>query len=80
MSFGEVDLSEESLLHAYYVAAASIFEPEKSNERLSWAKTAILMQAITSHFNHNQLSTEQKRVFIHEFEHGSILKYANGGR
>ncbi|XP_042014834.1 ent-copalyl diphosphate synthase, chloroplastic-like isoform X1 [Salvia splendens] len=80
LSLGEFDLSGEGLLHAYYIAAASIFEPEKSHERLSWAKTVILMQTITSHFHHNRLSTEQKRVFIDEFVHGSILKYANGGR
>ncbi|KAL1539761.1 Gly-Xaa carboxypeptidase [Salvia divinorum] len=80
LSLGEFGLSDESLLQAYYVAAASVFEPEKSHRRLSWAKTAILMQTITLHFHNNQLSAEQKRVFIDEFEHGSILKHANGGR
>lgn len=77
---GEIGLSEGSLLQAYYVAAASVFEPERSQERLAWAKTAILMETITSHFDHQQFSDEQKRDFINEFEHGSLLKYTNGGR
>ncbi|KAH6796582.1 hypothetical protein C2S52_021136 [Perilla frutescens var. hirtella] len=36
MEFG---LSERRLLLAYYIAASSAFEPEKSRERLAWAKT-----------------------------------------
>nr|UNZ11787.1 ent-copalyl diphosphate synthase [Scutellaria barbata] len=79
-NLGEFGLSEKSLLVAYYVAAACIFEPEKSNERLAWAKTVILIETITSYFDHQQLSTDQKSAFANEFEHGSILKYANGGR
>ncbi|KAI3449643.1 hypothetical protein Pfo_006308 [Paulownia fortunei] len=77
-SLGEFGLSERSLLLAYYIAAACVFEPEKSEERLAWAKTAILVETIVSHFD--RLSTDQKRAFVNEFEHGSILKYANGGR
>lgn len=73
-------MTERSLLQTYYVAAASVFEPEKSQERLAWAKTAILMETITSHFEFQQLSRDQKRAFITEFEHDSILKYTNGGR
>nr|AGF69544.1 ent-copalyl diphosphate synthase [Salvia miltiorrhiza] len=71
-SLGEFGLSEGSLVQAYYVAAASIFEPQKSQERLAWAKTAILMQTITSHFHH---SAEQKRVFLHEFQHAAGGRY-----
>nr|A0A5P8DI15.1 RecName: Full=Ent-copalyl diphosphate synthase 1; Short=IjCPS1 [Isodon japonicus]QFP98577.1 ent-copalyl diphosphate synthase [Isodon japonicus] len=79
-SLGEFGMTERSLLQTYYVAAASVFEPEKSQERLAWAKTAILMETITSHFEFQQLSRDQKRAFITEFEHDSILKYTNGGR
>nr|UNZ93492.1 ent-copalyl diphosphate synthase [Salvia splendens] len=75
-NLGVFGLGEGSLMQAYYVAAASVFEPEKSQERLAWAKTAILMQTITSHFQ----STEQKRAFIDEFERDSVLTYANGVR
>nr|UNZ93477.1 ent-copalyl diphosphate synthase [Scutellaria baicalensis] len=79
-NLGEFGLSERRVLLAYYVAAACIYEPEKSNQRLAWAKTVILMETITSYFEHQQLSAEQRRAFVNEFEHGSILKYANGGR
>nr|WCR39980.1 terpene synthase class II [Tectona grandis] len=75
-SLGEFWLSERSLLLAYYIAAASIFEPEKSAVRLAWAKTAILVKTIAS----QHLSREQKHDFVREFEHGSILNNANGGR
>nr|QMW69081.1 terpene synthase 1 [Callicarpa americana] len=75
-SLGGFGLSERSAILAYYIAASSVFEPEKSLERLAWAKTAILVETILS----QQLSREQKREFVNEFEHGSILKYTNGGR
>ncbi|KAK4408070.1 Kolavenyl diphosphate synthase TPS5, chloroplastic [Sesamum angolense] len=77
---GEFGLSERSLLQAYYVAAASIFEPVKSGERLAWAKTAALVETIVSHFDRRQLSREQKWAFVNEFRHGSIIRDANGGR
>nr|QMW69082.1 terpene synthase 2 [Callicarpa americana] len=75
-SLGEFGLSERSLLLAYYIASSTVFEPEKSGERLAWAKTAILVETILS----QQLSSEQKREFVNEFKHGSILKNENGGR
>ncbi|KAL0370519.1 UNVERIFIED_CONTAM: Kolavenyl diphosphate synthase TPS5, chloroplastic [Sesamum angustifolium] len=78
---GEFGLSERSLLQAYYIAAASIFEPEKSGERLALAKTAVLVETIVSHFDRQQLSRERKRAFVNEFRHGSsIVRDANGGR
>ncbi|WJX78828.1 Gly-Xaa carboxypeptidase [Trifolium repens] len=43
-------LSKKNLLFAYYVAAASIFEPERSLERLAWTKTAALLHTLKSHF------------------------------
>ncbi|KAL2238865.1 UNVERIFIED_CONTAM: Kolavenyl diphosphate synthase TPS5, chloroplastic [Sesamum indicum] len=80
-NIGEFGLSESSLLVAYYIAAASVFEPERSEERLAWAKTAILIETIVSHPDLQQLSSEQKRTFVNIFEqHGCILNYANGGR
>lgn len=76
-NFMEFGLSERSLLLAYYIAASTAFEPEKSSERLTWAKTAILVETIASQ---RQLSHEQKGEFVHEFERGSILEDENGGR
>ncbi|KAK2417556.1 ent-copalyl diphosphate synthase, chloroplastic [Trifolium repens] len=43
-------LTKKNLLFAYYVAAASIFEPERSLERLPWTKTAALLHTLKSHF------------------------------
>ncbi|KAL0418736.1 UNVERIFIED_CONTAM: Kolavenyl diphosphate synthase TPS5, chloroplastic [Sesamum radiatum] len=77
---GEFGLSERSLRQAYYIAAASIYEPEKSGERLAWVKTAVLVETIVSHFNRQQLSRERKQAFVNEFRHGSIVRDSNGGR
>ncbi|XP_073151654.1 ent-copalyl diphosphate synthase 1 [Henckelia pumila] len=79
-SLGEFGLSERSLLLSYFIAAASVFEPENSQVRLAWAKTSILMETIASHFDGQQLSEEQKHAFIDEFEYACGLKYASGGR
>ncbi|CAN6691476.1 unnamed protein product [Malus baccata var. baccata] len=61
----EYGLTSRSLLMAYYVAAASIFEPERSNERLAWAKSTSLIETIGSHFKEE--TSEQRRAFVHEF-------------
>ncbi|XP_075489850.1 LOW QUALITY PROTEIN: ent-copalyl diphosphate synthase 1-like [Primulina tabacum] len=79
-SLGEFGLSERSLLLSYFIAAASVFEPENSEVRLAWAKTAILMETIVSHFNGQQLSEDRKCAFIDEFEYACDIKYVNGGR
>ncbi|KVH94410.1 Terpene synthase, metal-binding domain-containing protein [Cynara cardunculus var. scolymus] len=56
-----------SLLVSYYLAAASVFEPERSKERIAWAKTTTLVDAISSLFDSLQLSKEQRRDFVDEF-------------
>ncbi|KAH6808392.1 hypothetical protein C2S51_029500 [Perilla frutescens var. frutescens] len=75
-NLGEFGLSERSLLLAFYIAASSAFEPEKSSERLAWAKTAVLAETIAS----QQLSDEQKCEFADEFECSNMLKHENGRR
>ncbi|XP_075482775.1 ent-copalyl diphosphate synthase 1-like [Primulina tabacum] len=79
-SLGEFGLSERSLILSYFIAAASIFEPENSVVRLAWAKTALLMETTVSHFSGRQFSEDQKRSFIDEFEYACGLKYVIGGR
>nr|WCR39978.1 terpene synthase class II [Dracocephalum officinale] len=74
-NLGEFGLSERSLLLAYYKAASTAFEPEKSGERLAWATTAVLVETIAS----QRLSDEEKGEFVSEFEQGSNLKNQNGG-
>ncbi|KAK8635898.1 hypothetical protein V6N13_004611 [Hibiscus sabdariffa] len=52
---GDFGMSTSSLLLTYFMAAASIFEPDRSQERLAWAKTAFLVETITSSFNDHEL-------------------------
>nr|A0A3G1QTU5.2 RecName: Full=Ent-copalyl diphosphate synthase 3; Short=IeCPS3; Flags: Precursor [Isodon eriocalyx] len=68
----EFGLSERSLLLAYYIAASTVFEPERSRERLAWAITAILVKTIASQ---RQLPLETKGESL-----GSILENEDGGR
>nr|UNZ93479.1 isokolavenyl diphosphate synthase [Scutellaria baicalensis] len=75
-SLGVYGLSERRLLLAYYIAASTVFEPEKSLERMAWAKTASLVETILS----QPLSREQKHELVDEFKHGSIIKKENGER
>ncbi|GLT61948.1 hypothetical protein SLA2020_346180 [Shorea laevis] len=66
-NLGDFGLSRKTLLFAYFLAAASIFEPERSNERLAWVKTTALVEAITSHFDEE----EMRRAFLHEFRNNA---------
>nr|BAD42452.1 ent-CDP synthase [Oryza sativa Japonica Group] len=42
-------VTEQSVLRAYFLAAANIFEPNRAVGTLGWARTAILAEAIASH-------------------------------
>ncbi|KAJ0933770.1 putative ent-copalyl diphosphate synthase [Helianthus annuus] len=63
-----------SLLVSYYLAAASIFEPERSAERIAWTKTDILVHTISSYFDSSQLSNEDRTAFLDEFKNRSSFK------
>ncbi|RHN44314.1 putative ent-copalyl diphosphate synthase [Medicago truncatula] len=60
---GEFGLSKRELLLAYFLAAANIFEPERSHERLAWAKTTALLETITSYVSDADL----KKDFVKKF-------------
>lgn len=60
---GEFGLSTKALLIAYFVAAANIFEPERSHERLAWAKTAALIETITTYVSDPEL----RKAFVKKF-------------
>ncbi|VFQ86200.1 unnamed protein product [Cuscuta campestris] len=62
----KLGVSKRSLLLGFYLAMASIFEPERSKERLAWAKTAALAAAIRAEFclDHHH---HHKRAFTREF-------------
>ncbi|XP_029126812.1 ent-copalyl diphosphate synthase, chloroplastic isoform X2 [Cajanus cajan] len=50
-------LSKQSLLFAYFIAAANIFEPERSRERLAWAVTAALVETLRSYIKDGETSS-----------------------
>lgn len=56
----------KSMLNAYFLAATSIFEPDRSAERLSWARTAVLAEAVTS-FYHRSAVRESGLNFTEDF-------------
>ncbi|XP_071688605.1 ent-copalyl diphosphate synthase, chloroplastic-like [Rutidosis leptorrhynchoides] len=58
---------DTKVLWSYYEAAASIFEPERRNERVSWAKTVVLINIITSFFARPQFTNADIRAFADEF-------------
>ncbi|KAF8401693.1 hypothetical protein HHK36_012639 [Tetracentron sinense] len=70
-NLGDFGENQKTLLLTYFVAAASIFEPERSKERLAWARTAVLLEAISCFFNNEDCSLEQRRAFLHDFSSSS---------
>lgn len=68
---GEFGVSERSLLLTYYLGSASIFEAERSTERMAWVKTAALMDSVRSYFSSKQISAEDKTAFLRQFTHSS---------
>ncbi|XP_035832330.1 (-)-kolavenyl diphosphate synthase TPS28, chloroplastic isoform X2 [Helianthus annuus] len=55
------------LLNSYYEAATSIFEPERCNKRVAWAKTNVIVNTITSFFARPHLSNTGIQAFAYEF-------------
>lgn len=63
-------ISKKELLLAYFLAAATIFEPERTQERIMWAKTQIVSRMIKSFLSkENTLSLEEKTTLLLEFGH-----------
>ncbi|KAK4267997.1 hypothetical protein QN277_024706 [Acacia crassicarpa] len=60
-------LSKERLLLAYFLAAANIFEPERSQERLAWVKTSALIHTLRTTYQ----DQNQRKAFVHEFNDSS---------
>jgi ent-copalyl diphosphate synthase len=58
-------VAPQEVLRAYFLAASCIFEPSRAVERLAWARTSLLANAISTHI-HTILS-DKKRVecFVH---------------
>ncbi|KAL1532385.1 Gly-Xaa carboxypeptidase [Salvia divinorum] len=69
-SVGEFGISKKDLLRAYFLAAATIFEPERTQERLVWAKTLIVSRMIASFINDGTtLSLDQKTALVAQIGH-----------
>lgn len=76
---GRFEVSSRALIVTYFVASSSIYEPEKSRERIAWAKTSILVDTIASAFNTDTTSIHHRRAFVREFKNtGRSSKYING--
>ncbi|KAL5712663.1 muconate cycloisomerase [Ranunculus cassubicifolius] len=61
----EYGVENTTLLETYFVAAASIYAPERSTERIAWTKASVLVEAIISHFEGK--SKEQRVNFVNDF-------------
>ncbi|WVZ74938.1 hypothetical protein U9M48_023052 [Paspalum notatum var. saurae] len=65
-------VAPESALMAYFLAAASIYEPDRVAERLTWARTAMLAEAISGYLQCNAGSDTKRERLIAKLEnHGS---------
>ncbi|CAM0942797.1 unnamed protein product [Alopecurus aequalis] len=54
----------KSVLQAYFLAASCIFEPNRATERLGWARTALIAEAVSSHFRHSTSTNITKEGFV----------------
>ncbi|CAO2046273.1 unnamed protein product [Urochloa humidicola] len=54
-------VTPQRALRAYFLAAASIFEPDRAAERMGWARTTVMTQAISSCFLSSNASTPDSR-------------------
>ncbi|KAJ1295600.1 hypothetical protein BS78_01G235500 [Paspalum vaginatum] len=52
-------VAPQEVLRAYFLAASCIFEPSRAVERLAWAKTSLLANAISTHL-HNIFSDKKR--------------------
>nr|G3CCC0.1 RecName: Full=Copal-8-ol diphosphate hydratase, chloroplastic; AltName: Full=8-hydroxy-copalyl diphosphate synthase; Flags: Precursor [Nicotiana tabacum]CCD33018.1 8-hydroxy-copalyl diphosphate synthase [Nicotiana tabacum] len=67
-NFQQFGISKKYLLVSYFLAAASIFEVEKSRERLAWAKSRIICKMITSYYNDEATTWTTRNSLLMEFK------------
>jgi hypothetical protein len=68
----EFGVTPKCVLRAYFLAAANIFEPDRAAERLAWARTAVVAEAVSSYLQgktydvstrvHGAITELEKRV------------------
>ncbi|WOL11698.1 ent-copalyl diphosphate synthase 1, chloroplastic-like [Canna indica] len=59
-------VKRSTLLKAYFLATACIFEPNRAVERLAWARTVVLAEGISTYFRECS-STDARQTFIMDF-------------
>ncbi|KAL7143535.1 hypothetical protein ABFS83_08G197600 [Erythranthe nasuta] len=57
-------ITRKDLILAYFLAAATIFEPQRSNERILWAKSQIVCKMITSFIRNESTPLDQKTALL----------------
>lgn len=63
-------MSKRELLVAYFLGAATIFEPERMQERIMWAKTRIVSRMFASFLsNETTLSFDERAALLTEIGH-----------
>lgn len=66
-------------LRAYFLAAANIFEPDRAAERMGWARTAVLAEAVASQlrsssaFDSTRILCKLAPGSMKRFEHALVL-------
>uniref|UniRef100_A0A7N0ZRG0 Terpene synthase N-terminal domain-containing protein n=1 Tax=Kalanchoe fedtschenkoi TaxID=63787 RepID=A0A7N0ZRG0_KALFE len=69
-------IRRRNLLVAYYLAAASIFEPERCMERVAWAKSSVLIESIICYFQSNKSSGDMCKIYSNQDDFGRELVYS----
>ncbi|KAK8948913.1 hypothetical protein KSP39_PZI005110 [Platanthera zijinensis] len=62
----EYGMVKEEMLKTYFLAASSIFEPDRAAERINWARTAMLAEAIIIS-SHRSTTSKVKLSFTEDF-------------
>ncbi|KAL5980898.1 Gly-Xaa carboxypeptidase [Asimina triloba] len=60
-------LSKRDVMRTYFLAAASIFEPERETERVAWVRIAVLIEAVSSYFGSASCTAADREAFIRDF-------------
>ncbi|KAK1282540.1 hypothetical protein QJS10_CPB22g01313 [Acorus calamus] len=63
----ELGVNLKDVLKAYFLAASSVFEPDRAAERLGWARTVVLAEVVLAYFQEEATTPELRRSFLREF-------------
>ncbi|KAL6899274.1 hypothetical protein ACP4OV_005932 [Aristida adscensionis] len=71
-------VTSESTLRAYFLAASNIFEPNRAVERVAWARTAVLAQAISWYLQGDACTDRKIKGLINELKNHGCNEPARG--